>query len=183
MFDPTIYDNLKVVFEGALYDLDRAGRILVTGRDDLVNLATMSRSFVMQVERPENATCAAKLELSSTLVDFASELRRMRLAEEVPGSMLTLTFELPERMIVNSAALDEHFQTVWAEVADVVHERLAPFEPNPEKQSREETQEGIYRITLYFKGKIDEDNIEDVVPLLEHMISTLETIEDAGNSR
>lgn len=183
MFDPTIYDNLKVVFEGALYDLDRAGRILVTGRDDLVNLATMSRTFVMQVEKPENATCAAKLELSSTLVNFASELRRMRLADEVPGSMLTLTFELPERMVVHSPALDEHFQAVWAEVADVVHERLAPFEPNPEKRRLEETPDGVYRITLYFKGKIDEDNIEDVVPLLEHFISSLETIEDAGNSR
>ncbi|ASS74300.1 hypothetical protein CIG75_04400 [Tumebacillus algifaecis] len=182
MFDPTIYDNLKVVFEGALYDLDREGRILVSGREDLVNLATMARTFVMKVEKPEHATCIGKLELTSTLVDFASELRLMRLADEVPGVLLTMSFEMPERMVVQSPALDDHFQAVWAEVAEVVHERLAPFEPQPEKRKHMEEPDGIYRITLSFRGKIDEDNIEDVVPLLEHFVSSLETIEDIGNS-
>jgi hypothetical protein len=182
VFDPTIYDNLKVVFEGALYDLDRAGRILVSWREDLVDLATMSRTFAMQVEKRENPTCTGRLELSSTLVDFASELRRLRLADEVPGAHLTLSFELPGRMVPKSPALQEHLQAVWGEVAEIVHERSSPFKPDPVKRAIVELPEEVYRIGLYFRGKIDEDNIEDVVPLLEHFVSTLETIEDIGNA-
>ena len=30
MFDPTIYDNIKVVLEGAVYDLDLEGKIIIT---------------------------------------------------------------------------------------------------------------------------------------------------------
>ena len=32
MFDPTIYENLKVVFEGAVYDLDLDGHLTVGDR-------------------------------------------------------------------------------------------------------------------------------------------------------
>jgi hypothetical protein len=57
LFDPTVYDNLKVVLEGAVYDLDLAGSILVTGREDWVNLADLSRTykltFVMADDRSE----------------------------------------------------------------------------------------------------------------------------------
>lgn len=182
VFDPTIYDNLKVVFEGALYDLDRTGRILIVGREDLVDLASMSRRFAMRMEKQQDATCQAKLELSSNLVDFASELRRMRLADEVPGSRLTLSFDLPLRMAVNSGAIDEHLRAVWGDVAAVQHERVESFAPHAGDRS-DETPSGIYRITLPLAGKIDEDNIEDVVSLLDHLVLSLETIEQIGNSR
>ncbi len=34
MFDPTAFDNLKVIVEGAVYDFDLHGDILVTDRKD-----------------------------------------------------------------------------------------------------------------------------------------------------
>ncbi|UOK56770.1 hypothetical protein MGI18_18515 [Bacillus sp. OVS6] len=45
MFDPTAFDNLKVVLEGAIYDADLGGFITVIGRKDLVDLAAMSRCY------------------------------------------------------------------------------------------------------------------------------------------
>ena len=47
MFDPTIFDNLKVVAEGAVYDLDLQGEILITNRIDQVDLATLSRYYAI----------------------------------------------------------------------------------------------------------------------------------------
>ncbi|MDF0725751.1 hypothetical protein PY093_03360 [Cytobacillus sp. S13-E01] len=39
MFDPTIFDNLKVVIEGEVYDLDLTGDFLVTNRSDSIDIA------------------------------------------------------------------------------------------------------------------------------------------------
>ncbi|WP_259317087.1 hypothetical protein [Heyndrickxia coagulans] len=39
MFDPTAFENMKTVFEGAAYDLDLRGEASITGRKDLVDLA------------------------------------------------------------------------------------------------------------------------------------------------
>ncbi len=53
LFDPTAFDNMKVVLEGAVYDRDILGDILVVKRDDLVNLATLSRQFMMEFQLKE----------------------------------------------------------------------------------------------------------------------------------
>ncbi|WP_315910922.1 hypothetical protein [Xylanibacillus composti] len=76
--DPTIFDNLRVVVEGALYERDLAGEILVVERRDLVDLAAFSRSFRMKVREKAPAASsqeAVQLEfrLTSQFMDFAAE--------------------------------------------------------------------------------------------------------------
>lgn len=170
MFDPTIYDNLKVVFEGALYDLDSSGRVHVSGREDIVDLATMSRAFRMWVEKL-GGRCQAQVELTSGLLDFAGELRRVRLADEVPGSMLRLSFHLPENMAEDCQEIQSDLNAVWGEAADIVHERTTRLLP-------EQADAGRYRIDLRFRQKIDENNMEDIEPLLEHLVATLDDLEE-----
>lgn len=170
MFDPTIYDNLKVVFEGALYDLDSSGRVHVSGREDIVDLATMSRAFRMQVEKMDGR-CKAQVELTSGLLDFAGELRRVRLADEVPGCMLRLSFHLQEYMAEDCQAIDSYLVAIWGEAAEVVHERTTRLMP-------EQANAGRYQIDLRFRQKINEDNMEDVEPLLEHLVATLDDLEE-----
>jgi hypothetical protein len=176
LFDPTIYDNLKVVFEGALYDLDREGRVLVSGREDLIDLAAMARTFRMQVEK-SGGLCKAKVELCSGLVDFASELRRMHLAGEVPGCELGIQFWLPESLITHSEAIHTYLEDVWGEVALPRHERISIFQPGTTQPVEVGAREGTYKISLVFRNKIDEDNMEDIVPLLDHLVGTLEFME------
>lgn len=53
MFDPTAFDNMKVVIEGALYDLDICGEIVITDRNDSFNMAKMSRTFDISFRLPE----------------------------------------------------------------------------------------------------------------------------------
>lgn len=50
LFDPTAFENMKVVLEGAVYDRDFIGDILVINRDDIVNLSTMSRTYKIEME-------------------------------------------------------------------------------------------------------------------------------------
>lgn len=168
MFDPTIYDNLKVVFEGGLYDLDEEGRAVVSGREDLVDLASMSRTFRMQVRKREGC-CSACLELSSGLLDFAGELRHIRLADELPGCRLRLSFDLPYEYGNHCPSIQGHLESVWGEVAEIVHEQTRILLPDGGT--------GKYRVLLEFRDKIDEHNIEDVEPLLEHFVATLDVLE------
>jgi hypothetical protein len=177
LFDPTIYDNLKVVLEGALYDHDRGGRVYVSGREDLVDLASMSRTFRIQVQK-QAGTCRGQLELSSGLLDFASELRRVRLADEIPGCTLRMIFWLAEEARHEYVVIDEYMQDVWGEVADVVHEHCTVLRTATKKEEFQ----GEYRITLDFHGKIDENNIQDIEELIEHFIRTVEQLDGKGNS-
>lgn len=77
VFDPTAFENMKVVAEGAVYDLDFEGKAIVTGRQDLINLAEMSRIFAITFE---SRTAAGGRKISGTvkmeagLDNLASEL-------------------------------------------------------------------------------------------------------------
>ena len=45
MFDPTAFENMRVVMEGIFYDKDLSGDITIVDRNDVINTAKMSRDF------------------------------------------------------------------------------------------------------------------------------------------
>ena len=45
LFDPTAFENIKVVIEGEIYDRDLSGEIFVTDRNDWFNSAKLSRKY------------------------------------------------------------------------------------------------------------------------------------------
>lgn len=48
MFDPTVFDNIKVFLENHLYDMDNLdGKIRITGRIDRLEMSVMSREFAL----------------------------------------------------------------------------------------------------------------------------------------
>ncbi|GIP40358.1 hypothetical protein J31TS4_36380 [Paenibacillus sp. J31TS4] len=161
MFDPTIFDNLKVVLEGKLYELDRQGEALVIGREDRVELAGLSRTFLMRL-RPPSGNCTAEIRLTSGLADFAGELRGLRLAGSDPGAVLTVRFELPGARSADAAELDTWLAGQWKDQADLLHEKTMQVNP---QAADGEPDEGRYRITLRYRGKIDEDDTEELEAL------------------
>ena len=49
MYDPTIFDNLKVAFENQVYDLDNLeNEITITNRIDRMDFAVMGREFTIE---------------------------------------------------------------------------------------------------------------------------------------
>jgi IS4 transposase len=51
MFDPTAFDNMKVIIEGLLYDKDLDGEYEITDRNDFVNLSKMDRLFSIRYKK------------------------------------------------------------------------------------------------------------------------------------
>lgn len=76
MFDPTAFDNMKVIVEGMLYDKDLDGEYLIIDRDDLMNMSKMNRQFSMQFKKKNTLKnkISCKFTLSTTAKDLYSEL-------------------------------------------------------------------------------------------------------------
>ncbi|WP_281887434.1 hypothetical protein [Paenibacillus sp. YYML68] len=128
MFDPTIYDNLKVVLEGKLYDLDAEGGLAIVARHDRVDLATMSRTFEMMLQ-PRGGASRAIVALSSGMADFAAEHRMLRLAEHRPGASLSLTLELPYERAEQLDKVHAYSLRLWGEEVDIAHELTRTVQP------------------------------------------------------
>lgn len=167
--DPTIFDNLKVVLEGSLYDLDREGRLRVADRADLVDLASMQRLFRMGFVLPqEPRRVYGEVEISSELLDFAAEWKRLHTIEEKPGVRVWLRFTLEHGLLEEAMIrrVHEEMKLRW-EASDLSHTLEKTMTPETGQE------ESRYICTLVFRDKIDEDNAGEIPLLLEHVRKTM----------
>jgi len=178
MFDPTIFDNWKVVLEGALYDLDREGEAEVIGREDLVDLASLSRSFRIGARRPGGG-CRAELRLSSGLVDFAAERYELRLTEQgPPGIRLEIRFTLPGGRIRDAKALHDALRPLWGAEAELCHRVRIEVDPDAPPEQAAASGGSAYEIGVLFHEKRGEERIGDVDGLLRRLLDSLDALED-----
>ncbi|MGG2200142.1 MULTISPECIES: hypothetical protein [Paenibacillus] len=178
MFDPTIFDNLKVVLEGRLYDVDAENRIRISGREDIVDLAAMSRKFCMRFAR-NGGTCQAAVTLASGLTDFAAERRIARLADRRPGADLLLTLDLPRERRAHCAELHDYLTRLWGEEADIRHELTVLLQPEANEGPSEAPE--TYRIQLKFRQRIDESHIEELEQWLDIAVMCLVYADEGRN--
>ncbi|WP_058304327.1 hypothetical protein [Gorillibacterium timonense] len=172
MFDPTIYENVKVVLEGAAYDLDSDGKVLISGRKDTVDLASMSRSYRIRFtrshadEKPE-----AELTLSADSEDLAAEILELR--DRTPGCRLQVSFSCT---VANSE--------LECKRIDSLMKKLWGTEPKfTQTLSYEYGQESTLlrnRIDLDFQRSFDESVIGDIPRFLTHITETLARLSDGG---
>jgi hypothetical protein len=167
MFDPTIFDNLKVVMEGRLYDLDAEGSIRITGREDQVDLAAMSRTFRMKLQTP-SGSCQAVITLASSITDFVMERRIARPADQRPGAELGLELMLPADYSEYTEAVHDYLVRLWGEEAEVRHELRLHLEPGAGTGGElGRSWPESYRVLIRFTHKIDESHIEDLEQWLD----------------
>ncbi|TYP70124.1 hypothetical protein [Paenibacillus methanolicus] len=172
LFDPSIYDNLKVAFENQLYDLDNLdARITVTGRRDLLDMAVMSRTFAIRFALREAPAIEAELLLEASLAELAAEM--MELAGQKPGCRLTLRFH--QQLPRETADAD------CARIRDILAGIWEPEQPPIQtlQYKIDETQPAstyAHAAELTFNRKIDEEQMEDLPDLLEHALRTLEEL-------
>ncbi|WP_455663148.1 hypothetical protein [Pradoshia sp.] len=105
MFDPTVFENLKVVTEGAFYDLDLSGELAVIDRHDYIDLAHMSRNYeiIVRYDADKEKHVECTFSLSAGLSAFAEE-KLPAFSKRNPSCALKFTFrfidpEHPLRLI------------------------------------------------------------------------------------
>ena len=176
MFDPTAFENMRVVMEGAFYDRDLSGDISIVDRNDIINTAKLSRifdlSFKLNSASISIVTC--RLTLEANLKNLAAELLPTPGSEKQAGCMVKIEF-LFEHDSNDSITLevDRILRKIWGEnrtIQQII--RYEPLESSPIKHQN---------ALISFDRTIGEDQMDDLLDMMEYMMLTIEKIEDVMN--
>lgn len=171
MFDPTAFDNIKVVLEGAVYDLDMDGEIRIVDRNDLVNTAKMSRRFAINFQRnmPVASTVTARINLEAGIENLAAELLPEALSGHLSGCFIYLEFFFAHRHILDYGQIEKILSEIWGEGRKIDYEvTFYPLEGENKLHSS---------VKVEFNRLIQEDQMDDLTSMLSFMIETLDSLE------
>lgn len=165
MFDPTIFENLKVGIENYVYDLDNIDQdIIVTNRQDLLDLAVMSRTFSLFFSLTESNEVTAEICIEASTKDLSDEILEKQ--DQEIGSKLIIRFymeiDTPEQ---TCPIIEDVCQSIWGF-------ELVPVQ-TINYQYGEDTQNWKNKIEISFPRKINEDQMNDIPNLIDHMLQSL----------
>lgn len=171
MFDPTAYENMKVVIEGALYDRDLVGEILILDRNDVVNLAKLSRTYEVTIARSDEYSVRSTFRLSAGLDNLAAELLPSSKSASSAGAHVLISFNLEHP---NSKATDEWIERelrgIWGHAR--TYKQVISLDPFSDSDMiRKE-------IVLEFNRLIYEEQIDDIEAMITYMLLTLDKLEE-----
>ncbi|MGG1878204.1 hypothetical protein [Paenibacillus campinasensis] len=172
MFDPTVFENLKVGIENIVYDLDNLDKkVLVTGRSDLLNMAVMSRSFVLQFELTGQHETYAEIVLEAGVQDLAAEI--LEIPDETPGCALKLRFtQTIEDVEAGCPVMAEIVQRIWEPEVQPIQTVGFMYGEKPVRY--------LSTIEIGFSRKIHEEQMGDLPKLVDYMLQTLAALNEAA---
>ncbi|KZD43378.1 hypothetical protein BW897_14360 [Bacillus cereus] len=170
MFDPTAFENLKVIVEGAVYDFDLHGDILVTDRKDVMDLASLSRMYSISFQLTETfkTMVEATFSLSVDAKNLSGEI--LEVPQFIPGCEMKLEFSFEmEQPEIGCEKIETLLHSIWGK------ERMIT-----QKISYEYNKQAISyhnKVEVLFQKSITEDHVDDLIAVISHMIETVRTIQ------
>ncbi|QWU44893.1 hypothetical protein [Bacillus sp. NP247] len=170
MFDPTAFENLKVIVEGAVYDFDLHGDILVTDRKDVMDLASLSRMYSISFQLTETfkTMVEATFSLSVDAKNLSGEI--LEAPQFIPGCEMKLEFSFEmEQPEIGCGEIETLLHSIWGK------ERMIT-----QKISYEYNKQAISyhnKVEVLFQKAITEDHVDDLIAVISHMIETVRTIQ------
>lgn len=178
MFDPTAFDNMKVVVEGAVYDRDLIGDILVINRDDLINLATLSRQFTIEFVVKESywpKKMSGGIHLSASLENLSAELLASPLHETENGLTVDIFMTYADQIT------DEQAEKVFSGLEEIWGKQRRIEWATTSTKTNMKQQTYISTFTIVFERLIKEDQLDDVVDMIDYLIQSLQVAETIVN--
>ncbi|OUM49321.1 hypothetical protein BW425_07850 [Bacillus pseudomycoides] len=170
MFDPTAFENLKVIVEGAVYDFDLHGDILVTDRKDMMDLASLSRIYHISFQLTEQfkPLVEATFSLSVDAKNLSGEI--LEVPQFIPGCELKLQFAFPlQHPETDCQEIESLVQSIWGKERMITQE--ISYEYNKQAISYHN------KVEVLFQKAITEDHVDDLITVISHMIETVRTIQ------
>lgn len=171
MYDPTVFENLKVAFENHIYDLDNLDQIVhILNRSDKVDLAIMSRSFTIRLARVGYPSVILDLKLKSKLKELADEILEVENTE--PGCTLTLLVRtFVQDVDTECEEISRILRKVWEN--DIDYTQTLSFR-------HEQTEPGyMNRVRIHFKPKLTEEHMGEIGSFFESVLDMMEQIGEA----
>lgn len=172
MFDPTVYDNLKVVLEGSLYDVDLSGDIEISDRSDMIDLAKLARAYTIGLRKPQS-DIEGLIILATDADSWAGEV-----LEDGYGPFsceLIIQFFLKIRDVEHDCSgIRFRINQIWRDLKPRVEQNLSFLYG----------QENVItnQLTISFADPVDEFFIVEIPSILTKMVETLNSLERFANS-
>ncbi|WP_338470019.1 hypothetical protein R4Z10_14535 [Niallia sp. XMNu-256] len=174
MFDPTAFENIRVVLEGIFYDKDLAGELIIIDRNDTINTAKLSRiydvSFQLQPSEIINEpkiTC--KITIEAKLQNLSAELLPSLRTKNEAGCIFFSEFIFEhEKDEFFLKQIESILKETWKKVKikqTVVYE---PF-----KRGKKMEHHGF----LEFNQLLTEDHMNDLPDIAQQIVETLMQME------
>jgi hypothetical protein len=176
MYHPSVYDNLKVVLEGAVYDLDFSGEIEIVDRKDIMDHAIIEKNYSIDFVVAEvGESMRGSITLTATLEDLATE--KLKDNPDGAGSRLSIRIKTPVYEIETDCKqlqsilkkwtvgdlkgdIQQKLTYIYGEPRDVfsntisiqLHKRVAEEEPERISLVMEQVLLSMKEMNDYFKG-------------------------------
>ncbi|MDQ0215857.1 hypothetical protein J2S13_002277 [Oikeobacillus pervagus] len=162
MFDPTSFENMKVVIEGMIYDLDSQRDICLHGRKDLVDLASFSRIYQIAYTSFKNEKIMIQFQLSSHLHQFASEIMPQQISGDA-GCFVEITYRGPR----------EIFQDFHIEL---LKKKWGPDRVFEERNVDSSQSGKVNELVIQFERLITEEMIPDLQDMVLFSVQTFKLL-------
>ncbi|MGG2028104.1 hypothetical protein AB1282_20605 [Gottfriedia sp. S16(2024)] len=161
MFDPTAFDNMKVVIEGLIYDKDLDGEYEIIDRNDFVNLSKMDRLFSIKFRKLNKSTktTSCTFSMNTTASDLYNELIN---GNTEVGCYIELEFSFPKQLEI------EIIQRSLLLFQNKTTEQFTPFYNI--KQSILDKNIIESSVNIKFQNKMTEDDFD----LIEELVHNTE---------
>ncbi|WP_369899913.1 hypothetical protein [Bacillus manliponensis] len=168
MFDPTAFENLKVVAEGAVYDLDLDGEVTITNRKDIMDLASLSRSYEISFSLSEESPVQASFLLRVDAKNLSGEI--LDVPHFVPGCEMKLLFSFPMKDPEKDCQhIEGLLQSIWG-ITRMITQKIS-YEYNKGALSYHN------KVSISFQKAITEDHVDDLLTVISHMIETMRSLQ------
>ncbi|MEQ2528469.1 hypothetical protein EKG37_12595 [Robertmurraya yapensis] len=169
MFDPTAFENMKVVIEGALYDRDLDGEIAIIDRNDLMNLAKLSRIYEVTFTETANSSVQCTLILQANLENLAAELLPSNQESQQAGAHLTILFKMRhENRQELHEKIEDELARIWGNDRSI--NQNVSFNPMGKMG------EIMKEIKLEFNRLIVEDQIDDLFMMVDYILASIKKL-------
>ncbi|WHY95577.1 hypothetical protein [Peribacillus simplex] len=177
MFDPTAFENMKVVLEGAVYDRDFIGDIMVIKRDDIVNLSTMSRSYKIEMELKKPIapiSISGAIELQASLKNLSSELLDTAIDDTHSGCTVDIFIAFPKKLDeVNAEQLLNELEKIWG------NQRIITVTTSDTVSKKmQHVTSSVYKVS--FGRLVKEEQMDDLEDMVEYLIQSIQAVKIQG---
>ncbi|EWG09661.1 hypothetical protein [Cytobacillus firmus] len=171
MFDPTAFENMKVVMEGGFYDRDLSGEIRIVDRNDMINSAKMCRkydiTFADHAEGMPEILCTFIMEAG--LDNLAAELLPQGKSKMLAGCRISVNFTIKHQHDHKKIQeIREVLEQIWGIGRKI--EQTVKYSPE-NRQSLAETE-----TIISFNRLVQEEQIDDLHEMITYMTASMDAL-------
>ncbi|MFD1928011.1 hypothetical protein ACFSFY_08065 [Sporosarcina siberiensis] len=168
MYDPTVFENLKVAFENQIYDLDNIEqKITISNRLDRMDLSILARDFALEFTLIGKPDVAVEIVLKASLQDLSDEILE-RTSVNLGCSLFVKFKKQVHNVDVQCEQIDQILKNAWEDEIKIVQKISFIYQ--------DESSTYFDNIEIEFLEKINEEHISDINTFLKQILKTLEEL-------